>query len=81
LRLPGRLPSRAAIRALLAATVLARLVDPALALARDLWRQLHQDRALISHYAAAATHYPKISECSTGHVMRGARKYNTRAGQ
>jgi hypothetical protein len=50
LSLPWRLPSCAAIRALLAATVLARIVDPARALARDLWRQLHQDRALISHY-------------------------------
>jgi hypothetical protein len=50
LRLPGRLPSCAAIRALLAATILARLTNPAHALARDLWRQLHQDRALISHY-------------------------------
>ncbi len=48
--LPGRLPSCAAIRALLAATSLARLADTAGALARDLWRQLHQDRALISHY-------------------------------
>jgi hypothetical protein len=35
LTLPRRPPSAAAIRALLAATVLARLVDPVHALARD----------------------------------------------
>ena len=43
--------SLAAIRGLLAATVLARTnLDIAAAIARDLWRQAHQTRAMISHY-------------------------------
>ncbi len=43
--------SPAAIRGLLAATVLARTnLDIAAAIARDLWRQAHQTRAMISHY-------------------------------
>ena len=41
----------AAIRGLLAATVLARTtVDKAAAIARDTWRRTHQTRATISHY-------------------------------
>jgi hypothetical protein len=41
----------AAIRGLLAAAVLARAnLDIAAAIARDLWRQAHQTRAMISHY-------------------------------
>jgi hypothetical protein len=43
--------SLAAIRGLLAATVLARTnLDIAAAIARDLWRRIHQTRAMISHY-------------------------------
>jgi hypothetical protein len=43
--------SLAAIRGLLAATVLARTnLDMAAAIARDLWRRVHQTRATISHY-------------------------------
>jgi hypothetical protein len=43
--------SMAAIRGLLAATVLARdNIDHAAAIARDLWRRAHQTRAMISHY-------------------------------
>jgi hypothetical protein len=42
--------STAAIRGLLAATVLARTVCFAAAVTRALWRQMHQARALISHY-------------------------------
>ena len=43
--------SLAAIRGLLAATVLARTNrDIAAAIARDLWRQVHQTRATIRHY-------------------------------
>jgi hypothetical protein len=41
----------AAIRGLLAATVLARTtVDKTAAIARDVWRRAHQTRAMISHY-------------------------------
>jgi hypothetical protein len=43
--------SLAAIRGLLAATILARdALDHTAAIARDLWRRAHQTRALISHY-------------------------------
>jgi hypothetical protein len=42
--------STAAIRGLLAATVLNRVVDVGAAIARVLWRQAHLGRALISHY-------------------------------
>jgi len=42
--------STAAIRALLAATVLSRVVDVGAAITRALWRQVHLGRALISHY-------------------------------
>jgi hypothetical protein len=42
--------STAAIRGLLAATVLVRVVDMVAAIARTLWRQVHLTRALISHY-------------------------------
>jgi hypothetical protein len=42
--------SIAAIRGLLAATVLARTADTVAAIARALWRQAHMTRALISHY-------------------------------
>lgn len=41
----------AAIRGLLAATVLARnALDHTAAIARDLWRRARQTRAMISHY-------------------------------
>ncbi len=41
----------AAIRALMAATVLSRTnLDKAAAISRDLWRRTHQTRAMISHY-------------------------------
>jgi hypothetical protein len=41
----------AAIRSLLAATVLARAtLDKAAAIARHAWRHLHQSTAMISHY-------------------------------
>lgn len=65
-----RLLSLGAIRALLAATVLARIVDPARVLARDLWRQRHQDRALISHDHCCGDTYLKISKCSTRQCWR-----------
>jgi hypothetical protein len=42
--------STAAIRGLLAATVLSRVVDVGAAITRALWRQVHLSRALISHY-------------------------------
>jgi hypothetical protein len=42
--------STAAIRGLLAATVLVRVVDTVAAIDRVLWRQVHLSRALISHY-------------------------------
>jgi hypothetical protein len=42
--------STAAIRGLLAATTLLRAVGVAAAIARTLWRQAHQARAMISHY-------------------------------
>jgi hypothetical protein len=42
--------STAAIRGLLAATTLLRAVGVAAAIARALWRQAHQARAMISHY-------------------------------
>jgi hypothetical protein len=43
--------SLAAIRGLLAATILARdALDRTAAIARDLWRRTQQTRALISHY-------------------------------
>lgn len=43
--------SLAAIRGLLAATVLARSnLDIAAAIARDLWRQAHQPCAMTSHF-------------------------------
>jgi hypothetical protein len=41
----------AAIRTLIAATILARIaVDTAAAIARSAWRQTHQAAARISHY-------------------------------
>jgi hypothetical protein len=43
--------SLAAVRGLLAATVLARVsLDRAAAIARDQWRRIHQTRAMVSHY-------------------------------
>lgn len=43
--------SLAAIRGLLATTILARnALDHTAAITRDLWRRAHQTRALISHY-------------------------------
>jgi hypothetical protein len=42
--------STAAIRGLLAATTLIRAVGIAAAITRALWRQVHQTRAMISHY-------------------------------
>lgn len=43
--------SLAAIRGLLAATILARdNIDTAAAITRDLWRRAHQTNAMISHY-------------------------------
>jgi hypothetical protein len=42
--------STTAIRGLLAATVLSRVVDVGAAITRALWRQAHLSRALISHY-------------------------------
>jgi len=42
--------STAAIRGLLAATMLVRAVGVAAAIARAWWRQVHQTRAMISHH-------------------------------
>jgi len=42
--------STAAIRGLLTATVLVRVVDTVAAIDRVLWQQVHLSRALISHY-------------------------------
>ena len=50
MRLVLLLLSTAAIRGLLAATVLVRVVDTVAAIDRVLWRQVHLSRALISHY-------------------------------
>lgn len=47
---PGRIPPVIAIRVLHAATFMAWLVELARALARHLWRERHQDRALIGYY-------------------------------
>ena len=42
--------SMAAIRHLLAVTVLAAILDAAATIKRDAWRMLHMARAKISHY-------------------------------
>lgn len=50
----------AAIRCLLAATVLARTAtDHAAAISRDLWRRIHQTRAMISHYRCRGDPLPQ----------------------
>jgi len=55
--------SLAAIRGLLAATVLARNnIDAAAALARDLWRRVHQTRAMISHYRRRGDLLPQTQD-------------------
>ena len=51
--------SIAAIRGLLAATVLVRTVDMVAAIARTLWRQVHLTRALISHYRRRGDPLPR----------------------
>lgn len=52
--------SLAAIRSLLAATVLARnCLDWAATITRDHWRRIHQTRAKISHYRRRGDPLPK----------------------
>jgi hypothetical protein len=51
--------STAAIRGLLAATVLVRDVDTVAAIGRALWRQVHLTRALISHYRRRGDPLPR----------------------
>jgi hypothetical protein len=51
--------STAAIRGLLAATVLVRSIDTVAAITRTLWRQAHLTRALISHYRRRGDPLPR----------------------